>query len=56
MAVAVDHAGHDRGAAGVDHFGVAGILLRVGRPDPFDDAAIYEHAHAEAEGGRAPIR
>jgi hypothetical protein len=55
MAVAVDYAGHDRGAAGVDHLRVAGILLRVTRPDPLDNAAVYEHAHAEAEGGRAPI-
>ena len=42
-------------AAGVDHFRVAGILLRVARSDPLDEAAVYKHAHAEAQGGRAPI-
>ena len=55
MAVAVDHARHDRGAAGVDHFRVAGILFRVGRTDPCDAAALDKHAHAELEPGRAPI-
>src|SRR6266511_2242574 len=55
MAVAVDHPGDDRGAAGVDHLSVAGVLLRVGWTDPCDAAAVHEHAHTELERGRARI-
>src|SRR5215210_1856748 len=55
MAVAIDHAGDDRGAACIDEVGLAGIFLGIGGSDPHDAAVVDEHAHPDLEGRRAAV-
>ncbi len=58
VAVAVDQAGDDRAAGRVNHLGVAGIGLVIGRPDPRDPVPLDQHTdpHLRIRSGRVGQR